>query len=277
MAGLSALGLLTVLLVVPLARAENVDPDSDGSQYAYGENVGWLNAEPSGNGGPGLEVGDFEVTGWMWGENIGWVSLSCSNTASCATEPYGVTNDGMGALSGFAWSPAAGWINFDPATSGVTVDPATGLFSGRAWGENIGWLTFSDTTPVAYRVKTSWGCAPPPPVPSASPDLSVDESGMNAQLSWTAVTGATGYDVQRGSLGTLTSSGGDFTTATTECVADNETGTSVSHAGTPASGEGYWYLVRGANCGGGGTQDTGSGSQVEARDAEIAASSNACP
>ena len=26
--------------------AENIDPNEDGSQYAYGENVGWLNFEP---------------------------------------------------------------------------------------------------------------------------------------------------------------------------------------------------------------------------------------
>ena len=26
--------------------SENVDPDNDGSQYVYGANLGWLNAEP---------------------------------------------------------------------------------------------------------------------------------------------------------------------------------------------------------------------------------------
>lgn len=56
--------------------AENIDPDNDGSQYAYGENVGWLNGEPDGNGGPGVEVSDLELTGYIWGENIGWINLS---------------------------------------------------------------------------------------------------------------------------------------------------------------------------------------------------------
>jgi hypothetical protein len=100
------------LLSATLAAAENIDPDGDGSQYAWGENVGWLNAEPQGEGGPGLEVSDSELTGWIWSENFGWVTLSCQNTASCADSAYGVVNDGKGNLSGFAWGENIGWINF---------------------------------------------------------------------------------------------------------------------------------------------------------------------
>ena len=48
---------------VVTARAENIDADNDDSQYAYGENVGWLNFEPGGNGGSGAEVTDSNVTG----------------------------------------------------------------------------------------------------------------------------------------------------------------------------------------------------------------------
>ena len=40
--------MLTVLIMgINTASAENIDPYDDGSQYAYGENVGWLNFEPS--------------------------------------------------------------------------------------------------------------------------------------------------------------------------------------------------------------------------------------
>ena len=92
--------------------AENIDPNNDDSQFAFGENVGWFNAEPSGNGGPGVEVSDTELTGWLWAENVGWVSLSCVNTSSCATVNYGVTNDGAGNLSGFGWAENVGWISF---------------------------------------------------------------------------------------------------------------------------------------------------------------------
>ena len=56
----SPLRLLSAVLVLSAASAvlaENVDPAGDGSQYAWGENIGWLNAEPQGDGGPGLTVG----------------------------------------------------------------------------------------------------------------------------------------------------------------------------------------------------------------------------
>ena len=35
-----------VLLCCSNLFAENIDPYEDGSQYAYGENVGWVNFEP---------------------------------------------------------------------------------------------------------------------------------------------------------------------------------------------------------------------------------------
>ena len=59
---------IAATLFVPGARAEDIDPDGDGSQYAWGENVGWLNAEPSGQNGPGLEISHFFLAGWLWGE-----------------------------------------------------------------------------------------------------------------------------------------------------------------------------------------------------------------
>jgi hypothetical protein len=144
--------------------AENIDPDNDDSQYAYGENIGWLNAEPSGDGGPGVEVSDTNLTGYIWAENIGWVNLSCENTSSCSSVDFGVINDGLGNLSGYAWAENVGWLSFscentsscDAVDYGVMIDPLLGDFSGHAWGENIGWVTFSATTPVSFGVVTSW-------------------------------------------------------------------------------------------------------------------------
>lgn len=131
---------------------ENIDPYDDGSQYAYGENVGWLNFEP--NQGPGVTVADSNVLGFVWGENIGWINLS-------PTTYGGVLNDGTGLLSGYVWGQNVGWINFnpivpgDPNHYGVIID-RNGDFFGWAWGENIGWISFKAATPVAYKVQTSW-------------------------------------------------------------------------------------------------------------------------
>lgn len=49
--------ILLILLLFPLhAFAENMDPGNNGFQYAWGENVGWLNLEPGGDGGLGVQV-----------------------------------------------------------------------------------------------------------------------------------------------------------------------------------------------------------------------------
>ena len=95
--------VILVFLAGGMAAAENIDPDNDDSQKAWAENVGWINAEPNGDGGDGIQVGDNELSGWMWSENTGWVSLSCKNTLSCATTDYGVLNDGNGVLTGYGW------------------------------------------------------------------------------------------------------------------------------------------------------------------------------
>lgn len=125
--------------------AENIDPHDDNSQYAYGENIGWLNFEPS--EGPGVTVTDTGVTGFVWAENIGWVNLT-------PTTYGGVTNDGSGNLGGYAWGENVGWINFNPTYGGVTIDNE-GNFDGWAWGENIGWIHFQNLS-VPYKVQTAW-------------------------------------------------------------------------------------------------------------------------
>ena len=103
----------------------------------------------------------------------------------------------------------------------------------------------------------------------------LDRSGTDALLSWNLVSGATGSDIVRGDIGCLQSTDGNFAACTATCLADNRTTTSALDSDT--SGPGFWYLVRGQNCGGNGTYDSGGPSQVGLRDAEIAASGNDCP
>ena len=245
--------------------AENIDPADDGAQYAWGENVGWLNAEPANCSDCGTQVNDLDLTGWIWGENIGWVSLSCVNTGTCGTASYGVANDACGNLSGYAWAENVGWINFSPSTAGVSIDPQTGEFSGTAWGENIGWITFADDAPVAYGVVTSWRRY----APTGGPEIDLDSDAVNLTISWSAVDDSDGYDVMQGSLTNLHSSGGDFETSTTDCRAENQAATSHQQAlaiGTTAD----FFLVRAVNCGGNGTCNSDGLEQVGDRDPGIA-------
>ena len=163
-----ARGLLAISLIVVFpASADTIDPNDEGSQYAWSENTGWLNAEPLGDGGPGARIWETRAEGWIWAENIGWVSLSCTNTASCSTIDYEVTNDGTGNLAGFAWSENAGWVSISCENTlscgtvdyGVVVDPTTGELSGYAWSENLGWISLScvntgSCATVDFTVKT---------------------------------------------------------------------------------------------------------------------------
>jgi hypothetical protein len=126
------------------AHAENIDPDGAGCNYAWAENVGWINFNPA--QGPGVTVTDTALTGMAWGENIGWINLSPTNGNG------GVVNDGAGTLSGYAWAENVGWINFNPANGGVSIG-SDGKFTGYAWGENIGWINFSSSQSC---VKTAW-------------------------------------------------------------------------------------------------------------------------
>ena len=134
--------------------AENIDPNNDDSQYAYGENVGWVNFEPNvAAPNVGATVSDEKLTGFIWAENIGWINLDPNDD-----DPNtGVSNDGSRQLSGFAWGENVGWLNFDPNVPadandyGVTID-SDGHFSGYAWGENIGWINFNSADLYGYGV-----------------------------------------------------------------------------------------------------------------------------
>jgi hypothetical protein len=269
-----------VAAIVPGALAENVDPAGSGEQYAWGENVGWLNAQPLGPGGPGLHAGDFWLTGWIWSENLGWINLSCFNRGTCDAAGFGVSNDGNGHLSGFAWGENVGWINFRPAGGGVAIDQATGLFRGLAWGENVGWINFDATAAgAAITIRTAWRCSPVPVPPSGSPVLTLEGAGPATTLSWTPVDGATGYDLVRGRLRELLESGGDFASAAVNCLSRRQPDTQYSggHAGVePPPGEAFWYLVRPANCGGAGTYDDDGPGLSGSRDAGILASGGDC-
>jgi len=96
-------------------------------------------------------------------------------------------------------------------------------------------------------------------------------------LTWTDISDSLSYDLIRGELGVLRASGGDFSAATTECLADNHPTTSLSYSPDPASQQGFWFLVRQVTAVAAGTYDSGGPAQIEARDAEVAASGQDCP
>jgi hypothetical protein len=80
-----AVAAAVAAMAVTVAAGDTIDPNHDGSQYAWSETVGWLNGEPLGDGAPGARVLENRVEGWLWSENVGWISLSRVNTGSCGS------------------------------------------------------------------------------------------------------------------------------------------------------------------------------------------------
>jgi hypothetical protein len=114
--------------------------------------------------------------------------------------------------------------------------------------------------------------------PTGVPAVSASRLGATtARLTWPAVPVATGYDIVRGSVVALRSSGGNFTTSTINCLANDLAPTTADDTASVPVGQGFWYLVRAENCGGSASYDSGAPKQIGSRDAEIAASGVACP
>ena len=113
--------------------------------------------------------------------------------------------------------------------------------------------------------------------PSGATSVSVTASGATATIDWTTIVSATTYDVVRGGSPSLAATAGDYALATGACLANDTSLNSVVDANVTSAGDGDWYLVRGANCGGAGTYDEAWTAQQGSRDAEIGAAANACP
>lgn len=102
--------------------------------------------------------------------------------------------------------------------------------------------------------------------------------GSKSVVEWNALAGAQAYDVVRGDLGSLRSSGGAFAGAISGCPENNAAAPMSWQPDVPSTGAGLFYLVRGVtySCGFG-TYDSGATSQVGSRDDEIALAGSACP
>jgi uncharacterized membrane protein len=142
----------------------------------------------------------------------------------------------------------------------TTVSFPQGLDAALAAGDTLGPCQCNATAPTGIAAMT----------------VGQPAKGI-AQVAWSPVAAATGYDLARGSLSALRSSHGDFSAATTDCLESDLTATSRDDADTPGVGDGFWYLVRAVSCGGSATFDSGAPSQVGSRDAEMQASPSTCP
>ncbi len=127
-----------------------------------------------------------------------------------------------------------------------------------------------------YRFFEAWTDPGDPPAYAQCSQM-IDLSVSRTDLSWTAVDGATGYDVVEGDLQALVGSGGAFDAAVDQCLADDSAATSIPHTGVPVAGQGIWFVVRGVSGATDMTYDCPGPSLIGSRDVGIDASSSACP
>jgi hypothetical protein len=120
-------------------------------KYAYGANIGWIDAR--GNTNSGAVIGEFICSGYLYSADIGWINLGSNAPVNgiqyqnnSATD-YGVNHDGQGNLRGFAYSPNVGWINFE-SNGAPKVNLQTGKLSGSVYSANCGWIGLSNTFAV---------------------------------------------------------------------------------------------------------------------------------
>jgi hypothetical protein len=135
-------------------------------------------------------------------------------------------------------------------------------------------LTASNAAGDAIETKPAFICVSDG-IPAAVPNVMVEADAET--ISWDAVV-ASGYDVVQGNLNLLGSTAGDFTASLLACLEDGGSDLSATDPGSPPLGSGVFYLVRGTSlCDEPGTYDSGGAGQAGSRDAEIQASSAACP
>ena len=142
-----------------------------------------------------------------------------------------------------------------------------GLYTVSLTGTN---MTGSDQeTRIAY-ICASDG------VPAGAENLTFGPGTIS--LSWDPLLDADHYDVVKGDLGPLRSSNGDYSSALLGCLENDGGDGQASDGGEPATGDGFFYLVRGLSlCDEAGTYDSAGPGQAGSRDAGIAAAVATCP
>ncbi len=105
----------------------------------------------------------------------------------------------------------------------------------------------------------------------------VRSGARTTDITWPTTPG-TVFDVLRGKLSLLSSTGGNYAVAVDRCLVDDLAAGEWKDKELPAAGEGYWYLLRAKNCAGQSSYDSFEENGLAGpRDPGIVASGRACP
>jgi hypothetical protein len=141
--------MLAALMSVTALQTAHAATTIDASHpYAYGANIGWINAR--GDSANGTVLGQSFCTGYLWSANCGWINLGAGQPTNgwqfgnAAADDWGVNHDGEGRLSGYAYGANIGWITFEQTHGQPRIDLLTGNLSGYVYGANVGWISLSN-------------------------------------------------------------------------------------------------------------------------------------
>jgi hypothetical protein len=140
--------LLSITAIFSASAATTIDPVN---KYAYGANIGWIDWR--GDTNSGAVVGEYVCSGNIYSANVGWVSLGNGAPTNgvrylnVAPNDFGVNQDGLGNLRGFAYGANIGWINFENIGA-PRVDLQSGKMTGYVYSANCGWISLSNAFAV---------------------------------------------------------------------------------------------------------------------------------
>src|SRR5208337_3973774 len=168
------LALLSAFNLQPSAlvhASTTIDPVN---LYAYGANVGWMDwSGPNGEGTIGAVIGQYVCSGFIYSANAGWINLGSGSPANgiqyqnnSATD-FGVNQDGLGNLTGYAWGANIGWITFEQTYGQPKVNLLTGVLSGYVWSANCGWISLSNAVAFVQTDTIQQGALAPDGLPIA--------------------------------------------------------------------------------------------------------------
>jgi hypothetical protein len=257
---------------------------------------GWAFGHPIGGGSRGADPTSGHTGGNVYGYNLAGDYSDGMGEESLTSAPIDCSDKVRVQMSYHRWLGVEG-----SASDGAAIQASrdgmawTTLWSNPSYLISDGeWqLETVDLSPVAdYRseVYLRWVMGPSDETVTY-PGWNIDDieiTGVDAPptieltvdkelISWSSMAGATGYDLLRGDLALLRSSGGDFTQATTDCLVNDESGNSLPYSDDPDPGEAHWFLVRGDSGAQVRTWESFFMSQVGLRDDEIAAAAINCP
>ena len=171
------------------------------NNFAYGANIGWLNARDDVTSG--AVIGEYVCSGYIWAANVGWIALGSGSPTNgiyyqnLSANDFGVNQDGLGNLRGYAYGANIGWINFEN-TGAPKVDLKTGNLTGYVWSANCGWISLSNATGFVQTDHIQQGALAPNGLPIAWLLANFGTTNVNANADPTGKGMTIAQDYQAG-------------------------------------------------------------------------------